>query len=134
MAVTIIQGMWKEGSKKKKIIVKVLWNFRLCFEPIGPPPLKELVFPWGTCVLHRFRLSRKKQWTVEKVDGIKKLVFPWCTMCYINSPFSRKKQWVVEKVNGIKKLVFPWGTSVLHRDLFQEETVVDGESGWYQKN
>jgi hypothetical protein len=64
MTVTIIQGLWKEGSKKKKIIVKVLvtiglwkegskkknllwgacdhmvlWNFKLRFEPSGLPPL-----------------------------------------------------------------------------------------------
>jgi hypothetical protein len=32
MIVTIIQGMWKEGSKKKKIIVKVLmitWRYEI---------------------------------------------------------------------------------------------------------
>ncbi len=44
MTITIIQGLWKEGSKKNKNCESacghvVHWNFRLRFEPLGPPPL-----------------------------------------------------------------------------------------------
>jgi hypothetical protein len=73
MTVTIIQELWKEGSKKKKLLWKclwlqgyerkatrkiiycggvcdhmVFWNFRLRFEPLGLPPLTTsiLVVLW----------------------------------------------------------------------------------------
>ncbi len=43
----IIQVLWKKGNKEKKILLckclkwchMALWNFRLCFEPSGLPPL-----------------------------------------------------------------------------------------------
>jgi hypothetical protein len=44
----IIQVLWKKGNKKKKKSLfwkclkwchMALWNFRLCFEPSGLPPL-----------------------------------------------------------------------------------------------
>jgi hypothetical protein len=41
MTIKIIQGLWKEGMKKK-IIVKghvAFWNFRSHFEPLGLLPL-----------------------------------------------------------------------------------------------
>jgi len=46
MIITIIQGLWKEGIKKIVYYEgayghMVLWNFRLCFEPLGLPPLKK---------------------------------------------------------------------------------------------
>jgi hypothetical protein len=44
MIVTIIQGLWKEGNKKKNYCEGVcghvaFWNFKLHFEPLSLPPL-----------------------------------------------------------------------------------------------
>ncbi len=44
MIITIIQGMWKDGNKKKNYCEGacnrvVLWNFRLHFEPLDLLPL-----------------------------------------------------------------------------------------------
>jgi len=46
MTITIIQGLWKEGSKKKENYCEsvcghvALWNFKLHFEPLSLPPQK----------------------------------------------------------------------------------------------
>jgi hypothetical protein len=53
----IIQVLWKKKGNKKKIKIfmlklfendahMALWNFRLCFEPSGLPPLNKLVDPF----------------------------------------------------------------------------------------
>jgi len=67
--------------------------------------------------------SRKKLWTVEKVDGIKNISLT----CVLH----RFGLFQGKTVDGIKNISL---TCVLHRfGLFQEETVHGGESGWYKK-
>jgi hypothetical protein len=83
MTVTTIQGLWKEGSKKKQNLFwrclqpqgwgrkaprkknycegacdhVALWNFRLRFEPSGLPPLNSQVYASkaGSIYLHNTR-------------------------------------------------------------------------------
>jgi hypothetical protein len=75
-----IQVLWKKGNKKKKSLLwkclkwchMAFWNFKLCFEPSGPLPLKRRNAWCNTCSSFERQLFLVKKFVKYGEELIKK--------------------------------------------------------------